>query len=177
MTLPTKAASICSGATPERSSAPRAAVTPRSVAVTLARPPVQAPTGVRAPSRMTRALPVAMPDYVQMVVLPALSARVAAEAPNATLRVISTAAHVIPDALARGEVGKVGVPISNIEDMSQLFDEIPLDQMNSNLTINATAAWLLSLYIAVAERRGISRMSLSGTTQNDIIKEYLSRGT
>jgi len=79
--------------------------------------------------------------------------------------------------LARGEVGKVGVPISSIEDMDQLFDQIPLDQMNTSMTINATAAWLLSLYIGLAQRRGIDPKKLSGTTQNDIIKEYLSRGT
>ncbi|WP_374690929.1 protein meaA [Accumulibacter sp.] len=79
--------------------------------------------------------------------------------------------------LARGEVGKVGVPISHIEDMDQLFDQIPLDQMNTSMTINATAAWLLSLYIGLAQRRGIDTRKLSGTTQNDIIKEYLSRGT
>ncbi|MEF8726997.1 MAG: protein meaA [Accumulibacter sp.] len=79
--------------------------------------------------------------------------------------------------LARGEVGKVGVPISSIEDMDQLFDQIPLDQMNTSMTINATAAWLLSLYIGLAQRRGIDPKTLSGTTQNDIIKEYLSRGT
>ncbi len=79
--------------------------------------------------------------------------------------------------LARGEVGKVGVPISSIEDMDQLFDQIPLDQMNTSMTINATAAWLLSLYIGLAQRRGIDPTRLSGTTQNDIIKEYLSRGT
>jgi (2R)-ethylmalonyl-CoA mutase len=79
--------------------------------------------------------------------------------------------------LARGEVGKVGVPISHIEDMDQLFDQIPLDQMNTSMTINATAAWLLSLYIGLAQRRGIDPATLSGTTQNDIIKEYLSRGT
>jgi (2R)-ethylmalonyl-CoA mutase len=79
--------------------------------------------------------------------------------------------------LARGEVGKVGVPISHIEDMDQLFDQIPLDQMNTAMTINATAAWLLSLYIGLAQRRGIDPKVLSGTTQNDIIKEYLSRGT
>ena len=79
--------------------------------------------------------------------------------------------------LARGEVGKVGVPISHIEDMDQLFDQIPLDQMNTSMTINATAAWLLSLYIGLAQRRGIDPKKLSGTTQNDIIKEYLSRGT
>ena len=79
--------------------------------------------------------------------------------------------------LARGEVGKVGVPISHIEDMDQLFDQIPLDQMNTAMTINATAPWLLSLYIGLAQRRGIDPGQLSGTTQNDIIKEYLSRGT
>ncbi|HRF04385.1 methylmalonyl-CoA mutase family protein [Accumulibacter sp.] len=79
--------------------------------------------------------------------------------------------------LARGEVGKVGVPISHIEDMDQLFDQIPLDQMNTAMTINATAPWLLSLYIGLAQRRGIDATQLSGTTQNDIIKEYLSRGT
>jgi (2R)-ethylmalonyl-CoA mutase len=79
--------------------------------------------------------------------------------------------------LARGEVGKVGVPISHIDDMQLLFEEIPLDKMNTSMTINATAAWLLSLYIATAERQGSPATSLSGTTQNDIIKEYLSRGT
>jgi len=79
--------------------------------------------------------------------------------------------------LARGEVGKVGVPISHIEDMSQLFDQIPLDRMNTSMTINATAAWLLALYVGLAQRRGIDPKTLSGTTQNDIIKEYLSRGT
>ncbi|MBK8745737.1 protein meaA [Propionivibrio sp.] len=79
--------------------------------------------------------------------------------------------------LSRGEVGKVGVPISNIEDMDQLFDQIPLDKMNTAMTINATAPWLLSMYIGLAQRRGIDPKELSGTTQNDIIKEYLSRGT
>ncbi len=79
--------------------------------------------------------------------------------------------------LARGEVGKVGVPISHIGDMRALFDQIPLDQMNTSMTINATAAWLLALYIAVAEEQGVPRSALQGTTQNDIIKEYLSRGT
>jgi len=79
--------------------------------------------------------------------------------------------------LARGEVGKVGVPISHIEDMGALFDQIPLDRMNTSMTINATAAWLLALYVATAERQGVSADALSGTTQNDIIKEYLSRGT
>ncbi len=79
--------------------------------------------------------------------------------------------------LARGEVGKVGVPVCHIEDMSLLFRDIPLDQMNTSMTINATANWLLALLIAVAERQGVSPSSLRGTTQNDIIKEYLSRGT
>ena len=81
------------------------------------------------------------------------------------------------DPLARGEVGKVGVPISHIGDMETLFDQIPLDRMNTSMTINATAAWLLALYIAVAERQGVQPQQLQGTTQNDILKEYLSRGT
>ncbi|RAI42604.1 protein meaA [Rhodoplanes roseus] len=80
-------------------------------------------------------------------------------------------------ALARGEVGKVGVAISHIGDMRTLFDGIPLDAMNTSMTINATAAWLLALYVAVADEQGVPRAKLSGTTQNDIIKEYLSRGT
>jgi (2R)-ethylmalonyl-CoA mutase len=80
-------------------------------------------------------------------------------------------------ALARGEVGKVGVPISHLGDMRTLFDGIPLDKMNTSMTINAPAAWLLSLYIAAAEAQGVARATLQGTTQNDIIKEYLSRGT
>ena len=79
--------------------------------------------------------------------------------------------------LSRGEVGKVGVPICHIDDMQVLFDEIPLEKMNTSMTINATAAWLLSLYIATAERQGTDQSALRGTTQNDIIKEYLSRGT
>ena len=81
------------------------------------------------------------------------------------------------DVLAKGEVGKVGVPICHVGDMQTLLDGIPLDRMNTSMTINAPAAWLLSLYIATAERRGVERAKLSGTTQNDIIKEYLSRGT
>jgi (2R)-ethylmalonyl-CoA mutase len=81
------------------------------------------------------------------------------------------------DPLARGEVGKVGVPISNVGDMRALFDGLPLDQMNTSMTINATAVWLLSLYIATAEDQGVDPHVLRGTTQNDIIKEYLSRGT
>jgi (2R)-ethylmalonyl-CoA mutase len=79
--------------------------------------------------------------------------------------------------LARGEVGKVGVPVSHIGDMLTLLDGIPLDQMNTSMTINATAAWLLSLYVATADKTGASRGKLTGTIQNDIIKEYLSRGT
>ncbi|MDP1752892.1 MAG: protein meaA [Reyranella sp.] len=79
--------------------------------------------------------------------------------------------------LARGEVGKVGVPISHLGDMRALFDGIPLDKMNTSMTINAPAAWLLSLYIAAGEAQGVARAKLQGTTQNDIIKEYLSRGT
>jgi len=79
--------------------------------------------------------------------------------------------------LAKGEVGKVGVPVSHIGDMRMLFDGIPLDKMNTSLTINATAAWLLALYIAVADEQNVPRAKLQGTTQNDIIKEYLSRGT
>ncbi len=79
--------------------------------------------------------------------------------------------------LARGEVGKVGVPISHIGDMTTLFDGIPLEKMNTSMTINATAAWLLALYISVAENQGTPAKVLQGTTQNDIIKEYLSRGT
>ncbi len=79
--------------------------------------------------------------------------------------------------LARGEVGKVGVPIGHVEDMTLLFEGIPLDRMNTSMTINATAAWLLALYVAAAERGGVDARQLQGTTQNDIIKEYLSRGT
>ena len=79
--------------------------------------------------------------------------------------------------LARGEVGKVGVPICHLGDMRSLFEQIPLDQMNTSMTINATAPWLLALYIAVAEEQGANISALQGTVQNDIIKEYLSRGT
>jgi len=79
--------------------------------------------------------------------------------------------------LARGEVGKVGVPVCHLGDMRALFDQIPLDTMNTSMTINATAAWLMALYIAVADEQGAARASLTGTIQNDIIKEYLSRGT
>ena len=79
--------------------------------------------------------------------------------------------------LSRGEVGKVGVPVSHLGDMRTLFDQIPLDQMNTSMTINATAPWLFALYIAVAEEQGVDVAGLQGTVQNDIIKEYLSRGT
>ncbi len=79
--------------------------------------------------------------------------------------------------LARGEVGKVGVPICHLGDMRMLFDQIPLEQMNTSMTINATAPWLLSLYIAAAEEQGADISKLNGTVQNDLIKEYLSRGT
>jgi (2R)-ethylmalonyl-CoA mutase len=79
--------------------------------------------------------------------------------------------------LAQGEVGKVGVPVSHLGDMRMLFDDIPLEQMNTSMTINATAPWLLALYIAVAEEQGADVSKLQGTVQNDIIKEYLSRGT
>jgi (2R)-ethylmalonyl-CoA mutase len=81
------------------------------------------------------------------------------------------------DPMATGEVGKVGVPISHIADMEALFDQIPLAKMNTSMTINATAAWLLALYMTVAEENDVDRALLQGTTQNDIIKEYLSRGT
>jgi len=81
------------------------------------------------------------------------------------------------DELARGEVGKVGVPVTHLGDMRALFDDIPLAQMNTSMTINATAMWLLALYQAVAEEQGADAAQLAGTTQNDIIKEYLSRGT
>lgn len=79
--------------------------------------------------------------------------------------------------LARGEVGKVGVPVSHLGDMRTLFDQLPLEEMNTSMTINAPAAWLLALYVALADERGDDRAKLRGTTQNDIIKEYLSRGT
>ncbi|MFG2497753.1 methylmalonyl-CoA mutase family protein [Streptomyces sp. NPDC048441] len=79
--------------------------------------------------------------------------------------------------LARGEVGRVGVPVSHVGDMRRLFQDIPLDQMNTSMTINATAMWLLALYQVVAEEQGVDITQLQGTTQNDIVKEYLSRGT
>ena len=79
--------------------------------------------------------------------------------------------------LARGEVGKVGVPVGHLGDMRALFADIPLEQMNTSMTINATAPWLLALYVAVAEEQGADIATLQGTVQNDIVKEYLSRGT
>ncbi len=79
--------------------------------------------------------------------------------------------------LAKGEVGKVGVPVAHLGDMRALFQDIPLEQMNTSMTINATAPWLLALYIAVAEEQGADAAALNGTVQNDLIKEYLSRGT
>jgi|TARA_B100001059_G_scaffold7951_1_gene6635 (2R)-ethylmalonyl-CoA mutase len=79
--------------------------------------------------------------------------------------------------LARGEVGKVGVPISHLGDMRTLFNQIPLENMNTSMTINATAPWLLALYVAVAEEQGANISALKGTVQNDLVKEYLSRGT
>ncbi len=79
--------------------------------------------------------------------------------------------------LAKGEVGKVGVPVSHLGDMRALFDQIPIAQMNTSMTINATAPWLLALYVAAADEQGAPRAALQGTTQNDLIKEYLSRGT
>jgi (2R)-ethylmalonyl-CoA mutase len=81
------------------------------------------------------------------------------------------------DGLARGEVGKVGVPVTHIGDMRTLFDGIPLAEANTSMTINAPAMWLLALYVAVADEQGAPRATLAGTTQNDIVKEYLSRGT
>src|SRR5690349_2289795 len=81
------------------------------------------------------------------------------------------------DPHSRGEVGKVGVPVAHLGHMQQLLDGIPTDQMNTSMTINATAAWLLGLYVANAERHGVESRDLRGTTQNDIVKEYLSRGT
>jgi (2R)-ethylmalonyl-CoA mutase len=79
--------------------------------------------------------------------------------------------------LAKGEVGKVGVPIGHLGDMRALFEGIPLGEMNTSMTINATAPWLLALYVALADEQGVARAQLAGTTQNDIIKEYLARGT
>ena len=78
---------------------------------------------------------------------------------------------------SRGEVGKVGVPVGHLGDMRRLLDGIPLEEMNTSMTINATAAWLLSLYLALGEERGVDTSVFRGTTQNDIITAYLSRGT
>ena len=86
-------------------------------------------------------------------------------------------AYDLDHELARGEVGKVGVPVCHLGDMRMLLTGIPLGQMNTSMTINASAAWLLSLYIAIADEQGSDRQALTGTIQNDIIKEYLSRGT
>ena len=80
-------------------------------------------------------------------------------------------------ALARGEVGRVGVPVGHLGDMRALFDGIPLERTNTSMTINAPATWLLALYQVVAEEQGADVTKLAGTTQNDIVKEYLSRGT
>src|SRR5256885_12667819 len=83
-----------------------------------------------------------------------------------------------PDApIARGEVGKVGVSIASIEDIEDLFEGIPLDRVSTSMTINATASILLALYVATAKRRGIAAAALAGTVQNDILKEYIARGT
>lgn len=81
------------------------------------------------------------------------------------------------DPLARGEVGKLGVPVRTYEDMDLLFDQIPIEKMNTSMTINAPAAWMLGLYIATAKKQGATIAKLAGTTQNDILKEYLNRGT
>ena len=81
------------------------------------------------------------------------------------------------DPFARGEVGKVGVPVPHLGEMRTLFDGIPLDEMNTSMTINATAMWLLGMYLALADEQGVPHARLAGTTQNDILKEYLSRGT
>ena len=80
------------------------------------------------------------------------------------------------DPIARPEVGKVGVPINSLDDFHVLFDGIPLEKMNTSMTINGTAMWLLALYVALARERGEDESKLQGTTQNDLIKEYLARG-
>jgi (2R)-ethylmalonyl-CoA mutase len=81
------------------------------------------------------------------------------------------------DILAKGEVGKVGVPVRDHEDMELLFDQIPIENMNTSMTVNASAAWVIALYVAAAQKQGANISKLRGTTQNDIVKEYLSRGT
>src|ERR1051325_2275744 len=80
------------------------------------------------------------------------------------------------DELAKGEVGKVGVPVPHLGEMRALFDGIPIEDMNTSMTINATAMWLLAMYVALAEERGVDPTLLAGTTQNDIVKEFLARG-
>ena len=81
------------------------------------------------------------------------------------------------EAAASGEVGKVGVPVAHLGHMRELLEGIPLGEMNTSMTINATAAWIWGLYLALADEQGVARERLTGTTQNDIVKEYLSRGT
>jgi ethylmalonyl-CoA mutase len=81
------------------------------------------------------------------------------------------------DPIAAPEIGKVGVPINSLDDMEHLFEGIPLEQMNTSMTINGTAMWLLALYVALARERGEDIAKLTGTTQNDLVKEYLARGT
>jgi ethylmalonyl-CoA mutase len=85
--------------------------------------------------------------------------------------------HDSDDRIARPEVGKVGVPINSLDDFHVLFDQIPIEKMNTSMTINGTAMWLLALYVALARERGVDTQKLAGTTQNDLIKEYLARGT
>src|SRR5690606_2695177 len=81
------------------------------------------------------------------------------------------------DPVARPELGKVGVPINSLDDFHILFDQIPVEKMNTSMTINGTSMWLLALYVALARERGVDESLLRGTTQNDIVKEYLARGT
>ncbi len=141
---------------------------------------------------MGRPDPVRSPDRERPWVFRTYSGHSSARASNALYRAnlakgqtglsvafdLPTQTGYDPDhPLARGEVGKVGVPISSIEDMEMLFAGLPLDQMNTSMTINATAAWLLALYAAVAENHKVDPHALEGTTQNDLIKEFLSRGT
>jgi ethylmalonyl-CoA mutase len=81
------------------------------------------------------------------------------------------------DRIARPEIGKVGVPVNSLDDMHILFEDIPIEKMNTSMTINGTAMWLLALYVALARERGVDISELTGTTQNDLVKEYLARGT